>query len=177
MSLWIAIILALIFGSAAIAGVSAAPWVPTKPKQRRHLINALELNEHATCIDLGCGDGTVLFAVARKFPNVKAIGYDISLLPFCIAQMRKLFHLKKYKRVSIRFGNLFKQDVSKADVVFVFLLEKSYGRLKAKFAKELSDSSVVVVEAWPFAGIEPTKTIKEEGLLPVYFYRGSSFRK
>jgi len=176
MSTIIAVVFALVFGSAAIAGLSAAPWVPTKPKQRSYLIDELNPKDGETYYDLGCGDGTVLFALARKNPNVHAVGYDISLLPLLIGKTRKLLGGKKYRNVSLRFGNLFKANISEADVVFVFLLEKSYPKLLKKFKNEVRDDMTVVVEAWPFKNIAPAREIKSENLLPVYFYDGSSFR-
>jgi precorrin-6B methylase 2 len=176
MNLILILILAPILATAAFAGISAAPWLPTKPKQRRHLIDNLELKQNATCYDLGCGDGTLLFALARKFPTAKAIGYEISLLPFLIGTIRKFIGGKKYKNVSLRFGNLFLKNLSEADLVLVFLLDKSYPKLKKKFSEELKDNAKIVVEAWPMPGIEPKKRLKEENLLPVFIYTGSQFR-
>lgn len=176
MNIILTLIIAAVLLSAATAGLSAAPWVPTKPKQRRHLIQALDLKDGETCYDLGCGDGTVLFALARKNPNICAIGYDISLLPLAIGKLRKLLGGKKYRNVSIRFGNLFTRDISDANHVFVFLLNKSYPRLRKKFAAELADDANVIVEAWPIKDVEHASEIREDGLLPVFIYRGSSFR-
>lgn len=162
--------------SAAIAGVSAAPWLPTKPSQRRKLLEQLPLTGNERIYDLGCGDGSLLFAIARKHPGVRAIGADISLLPLAIGAVRKLFGGSAYRNVRLRLANLFTTDVRDADVVFIFLLSKAYPRLKIKFAKELRDSARVVVEAWPLPDIEPLTTIRAEGLLPVYIYEGKQFR-
>lgn len=176
MQLILFIIIIPILISAAIAGLSAAPWLPTKPKQRRHVIDAVKPAKDAVCYDLGCGDGSVLFALAKAYPGIRAIGYDISLLPLAVGIVRKYLGGKTYKNISLRFGNLFTQSVSDADIVFVFLLDKSYPRLTKKFAAELKDDAVVIVEAWPFKEITPARTLREEGLLPVYFYNGSDFR-
>lgn len=160
--------------SAAVAGISAAPWLPTKPSQRRKLLEQLPLTGNERIYDLGCGDGSLLFAIARKYPSVHAVGADISILPLLIGFGRKALH--PYPNVRLRFANLFTTDVHDADVVFVFLLSKAYPRLKEKFAKELRDDARVVVEAWPLPNIEPTSTIRAEGLLPVYIYEGKQFR-
>ncbi len=173
----IILIFAPILISAAYAGMSAAPWLPTKPSQRRHLINNLALSDNDICVDLGCGDGSVLFAAARKFPNTKFIGYDISLLPLMVGWIRKVFGGKKYKNVSLRFGNLFTQNISNATVLFVFLLDKSYPKLIEKFTKELDPKTIIYVEAWPFKEIKPDETLKEEGLLPVYKYKAIALNK
>jgi precorrin-6B methylase 2 len=176
MKLLLLILAMPIIATAAFAGVSAAPWLPTKPKQRRDLIDSLDLRDGDVCYDLGCGDGSVLFAVARKNPNVTSIGYEISLLPWFAARVRKVLGGKKYRNVSIRYGNLFKQNLSDANLVFVFLLAKSYPRLAKKFGQELDHDARVVVEAWPIPDVAYIQKIKKDGLLPVYIYAGSSFR-
>lgn len=162
--------------TAVYAGFSAAPWVPTKRGDRRHILERLELQPGQICYDLGCGDGSVLFALARRHPEVIAIGYEVSLLPYLIARARKLWGHGRYRNVSIRFGDLFRQDISDADVIFVFLLAKCYPRLQTKFAGELRDDAQVICEAWPMPETDLEDELRAEKLLPVFFYRGSSFR-
>jgi precorrin-6B methylase 2 len=172
----ILIILAPILFSAGYAGLSAAPWLPTKPKQRKLIIKAAQIKGNETIYDLGAGDGSMLFAIARKHPNAKLIGYEISVLPYLVSIARKYLRPRAYKQVSLRFGDLFRQDLSKADIVFVFLLAKSYPRLAKKFAEDLKPDAVVIVEAWAMPDIDPEEKLKEENLLPVYRYLGKQFR-
>lgn len=172
----LAIIVIAVLGSAAIAGLSAAPWLPTLPSQRRHLLDNLKLKDGQTVVDLGCGDGSLLFALARRHPNVICTGYDISLLPLAIAWTRKFISWRAYRNVHIHFGNLFKQDVSRADVIFIFLLDRSYPKLIAFLRGKVKPEAKVIVEAWPLPKLEPVETLKAEGLLPVYVYTGDAFR-
>jgi len=123
--------------------------------------------------DLGSGTGTLLFAAHKKEPGVQAVGFEISLFPYIIAKLHELFARTK-GAVTTKFRNLFKQDLSDADLIFVFLLNKCYPRLQAKFAKELKPECIVVVEAWPLHGIQAYKVIREKGLLPVYLYKGKN---
>lgn len=172
--LWIFVLVVLL--SAALAGLSAAPWLPTLPSQRKHLLDQLKLQPGQTVVDLGCGDGSMLFAVARRFPEVICTGYDISLLPLFIAWGRKLLFFKAYKNVHIHFGDLFKQDCRNADIVFIFLLSKCYPKLLTSLKGKVAPNAQVIVEAWPFPNLEPQATLKAEGLLPVYIYTGTIFR-
>ncbi len=166
----------IILFSAAAAGISAAPWLPSRKRERHQLSENLKLKDSDLVVDLGCGDGTMLFEIAKHHPNVTCIGYDISFLPLGIGLLRKVLSGGKYKNVKLRFGNLFKQDISDATHVFIYLLTKSYPRLKAKFAAELKDEAMAIVEAWPMPDIEPAHVIKEEGALPIYIYSGKDFR-
>jgi len=166
-------VILLSFGYGAL---SAAPWVPTRKKERDRLIAELPLVEGKVMVELGCGDANVLFAAADRMPGLRAIGYDVAILPIVAAWLRKLFGGRKYRNISIRIRDLFSQDLSQADIIFVFLLPKIYDRLGKKFGLELKDDCTVAVEAWNIPGIEPMRTVKEPGMLPLYFYEGRQFR-
>jgi precorrin-6B methylase 2 len=171
----ILLILTPILFSAGYAGLSAAPWLPTKPKQRKLIIKAAQIKGNETICDLGSGDGSMLFAIARHHPNAKLIGYEISVLPYLVSILRKYLRPRAYRNVSLRFGDLFRQDLSGADIVFVFLLAKSYPRLAKKFEEDLKPDAIIVVEAWAMPNFEPEQKLKEENLLPVYRYLGKQF--
>jgi precorrin-6B methylase 2 len=171
---WVVLLACLI--SAAIAGYSAAPWLPTLPSQRKHLFDNLKLEPGQKIVDLGCGDASVLFEIARRYPNQICVGYEISFLPLALAWMRKLLYFRAYKNVSIRFGNLFKQDLQSYDVIFVFLLSRCYPKLLTSLKGKVAPHAKIIVEAWPLPGLTPSETIKAEGLLPIYIYTGQDFR-
>ncbi|HCC83647.1 TPA: hypothetical protein DEP96_02240 [Candidatus Uhrbacteria bacterium] len=176
------ILLAIVI-SAAYAGYSAAPWVPTKPAQRQLVLDNLKFPSSyggvrggLTVVDLGCGDGAWLFAFAAKYPSITAIGYDISLLPLVIGQLRKLLSFKKFAHVHLRFGNLWRADISQADVVLIFLMRKIYPRLITKLSA-IPPHALVAIEAWPLPNLTPIQTITGPNLLPVYIYRGEQFHR
>lgn len=168
-------VLWLILCSAAIAGISAAPWVPTRKRELAHLTK-IPFQKNGTVIDLGCGSGTVLFALAQLRPDLRLIGYEISLLPLFLAYARKYTHRARYKQVSIRFGNLFHQDLSQADGLIIFLLERTYQKLLSRLVDRLKDDCLLVVEAWEFPGLTPEETLEQEQALPLYLYRGNQLR-
>jgi len=167
------IILFVILATFAIGGILAAPYLPTLPKQRKHIISLIDLKKGNIVYDLGCGDGSLLFACVKKNPGIKTIGFEIALLPYLIGVFRKF--LGRHKNVNIKYRNLFSQKIEDADIIFVFLQEKCYPRLINKFKKELKDNCLVVVEAWPLKNTQPYKTIQKEGFVPVYFYKGRQF--
>lgn len=156
----------------AAGGISAAPWVPTLKRERDLILKHLPLIPGSVVYDIGCGDAVVLFAAVQKEPAIKAIGYEISLLPYLIAKWRA----RKYPNVHIGFKNFFKAPLGDADIVFSFLLPKCYPRLIKKLGRELKPDALVVVEAWPFPGIEPHQVIREEKILPVYLYTGAQLK-
>lgn len=171
------IIAYLIVLTLAVGAVSAAPWIPTKRRQRRRLAELLSIGSGETVCDLGCGDGVVLFAFADRYPGIRAVGYEIAILPFVLGKLRRSFGGRRYGGVEINYGNFFWEDLSGTDLAFVFLLQKAFPKVMAKLAADLKDDARVVVEAWPLPGVEPEQEIREEGLLPTYVYKARAIRK
>ncbi len=174
----------IIVGTMAWGAILAAPWVPTLKAQRKLLVDNLDLLEapsdspinggelSPTIYDLGCGSGSILFEFADHYPNAKCIGYDVALFPLFIGLIVKLRHPIKYKNVSLRFGNFFKQHFADADVVVAFLMQKAYPKFIATLKRELKPAALIAIEAWPLPDIEPIQMIKGEKLVPWYVYRG-----
>jgi SAM-dependent methyltransferase len=160
--------------------VLAAPWVPTLKAQRDLLIENLDVHSlnprlrgddgSLTIYDLGCGSGSILFAFADRYPDARCIGYDVALLPLAIGLFRKLRFPKKYRNVSLRFGNFFSKHFADADLVVVFLMQKAYGKFTTKLSTELKPGTLVALEAWPFPDREATQIIKGKELVPWYVY-------
>lgn len=163
--------------TAAWAGWSAAPWLPTKRTERELVADLLTLRPGETLYDLGCGDGVVLFTLADRYPEARLIGYEVFIVPYLLGNLRRLLGGRRYRNVRIRFGDLFRQDLRDASAVFCFLMAKSYGRLGAKFARELKDECRVMVEAWPIPGLTPVRDVKQTGKVRLFLYQGSQFRQ
>lgn len=141
----------------AYAGYSAAPWIPTWKKDAKRMMDVADAHAGETLIDLGSGDGAVLFAAAEH--GLHARGVEIGIPQHIHAFIRRMFN-KNRKLVSLHYGDLFAFDISKADIVIVYLLPKSYPKLMAKFKKELRPGARVVVQAWPIKEWKPVKTDK-----------------
>lgn len=168
---------AVIIGSAAVAGLSAAPWLPTRKKEVDQLLFTLAKNPPRSVIDLGCGDGRILFAIARRFPNTICHGAEISLLPYFFAVLRKYLFPKRYKHVRIFFRSLYSVPLQEYDAVITFLLNTSYPKLLPKWRKELRSDAFLYIEAWPLPGVAHTERIQRGEILPLYVYEASSLQK
>ena len=162
------LLLFLILATAVYGAISAAPWVPTKSRDVKRMIALADIKEGERVYDLGCGDGRFVFAAASK--GAEAIGVEVFILPYLYAWLKSLF----YKKSKIMFGDFFNYDLSGADVVFIFLMEKGYGKLVEKFNKELKPGARVVIYCW---GIDQwkDKLVKEDKPtgkdLPIYLYK------
>lgn len=110
--------------------------------------------------DLGCGDARSLVTAAQRY-GARGIGYDIDVRLVALARenVRRngVEHL-----VDIVLGDIFTLDLSKADVVFLFLLERMNARLKPQLER-MRPGSRIVAHEFAVPGVRPTKTIRISG--------------
>lgn len=108
----------ILFFIFVLGGLSLAPWVPTRKRDVTRIHRMANLKKGEIFLELGCGDGRVAREIAIKNPEAICIGLEISPLLLAIAHFRnRLFPLPN---LSFRRGNIFQEDLSKADVLYVF---------------------------------------------------------
>jgi hypothetical protein len=119
----------------------------------------------------------LLFALAEKMPNTKLIGYEIFIIPYLIAMIRKNFSKDKYKNVYIYWGDFFQKSIHQADAIICFLMSKSYPRLIEKFRNELKEEAMIIIEAWPLSGYEPKEVWETDKALRFNIYNAKQLKK
>jgi ribosomal protein L11 methylase PrmA len=112
--------------------------------------------------DLGCGDGRIVVTAAKKY-GCKAVGFDID--PERIKESRE--NVKKNKvedLVQIRQKDIFTLDLSKANVVTLYLLPRLNVKLIPQLEK-MKPGSRIVSHAFDMAGVKPdtTETVTVDG--------------
>jgi len=112
----LAIILLLTFTTIAMAAASFAPWVPAKGRDLERIFKLADLKAGETFYDLGCGDGRVISYAAKNYKDAKIIGLEISLPFYLICKLRQIFN----KNITLKYKNLFVEDLSEADVIYFF---------------------------------------------------------
>lgn len=158
------IILFLFLGTFAYAGIKAAPWFPTWSRDIERFLKLAEIKPGDKFYDLGCGDGKLVFAAAKA--GAHATGFEISLLPYLIAKI-KSFSVEKS---SIEFRDFWNQDLSDADIVYLFLTPKVNPKAKEKLERELKKGARIVAYTWPIEGWQPLKEDFQKGQPPMYLY-------
>jgi len=154
----------------AIGAWSMAPWVPSWKKDLPRIMTLANLQPGETFYDLGCGNGKVVLAAAEQ-PGVQAIGVELAWPLFLICIIRKW--LAHNPRLHFVLGNLFTQDLSQADVVYVFgVPETLQKKLKMLFEQKLKPGARVISYTFKIAGWTPTLVHKPTSKdIAIYFYQ------
>jgi SAM-dependent methyltransferase len=132
-------------------------YVPTPQHVVDKMLEVAEIKEDDVVYDLGCGDGRIVVTAAKKY-GVKAIGFDID--PERIKEARE--NVKKNDvedLVRIEQKDIFKLDLSKANVVTLYLLPSLNVKLIPQLEK-LPPGSRIVSHNFDMAGVTPDEVIK-----------------
>ncbi len=131
-------------------------YLSNKPTQ--DAVTAIfEQTNGSTFIDLGCGLGDIVSAVAGKSPDARVIGVETAPLSYIIAKLRVLILARR--NAIVRFESIWNTDVSDADVVYAFLSPAPMARLSEKLKAEMKPGSCFISNSFAVPGGEPDEII------------------
>jgi hypothetical protein len=116
-------------------------FVPTPKPVVDRMLTLAKVKPGDVVFDLGCGDGRIVVTAAKKF-GALGVGYDID--PERIKE--SLENVKKQSlqgKVLIERRDIFKVDLSKADVVALYLIPTLNGKLIPQLEKMKPGSRIV----------------------------------
>jgi ribosomal protein L11 methylase PrmA len=143
-----------------------AGYQPTPRSSAEAMLRLAELSPRDTLFDLGAGTGALVFRAARVY-RARALGVEVEPIRVLVLRLRRRFG-PAADRVTIRWGNLFDLDFSRATVVATFLWPGAMARLRPKLESELREGSRVVSHCHPVPGWTPTV---HDTATDVYLYR------
>lgn len=150
--------LAYIFATGGTLSVTrGAIFVATASPTIKAFLDALPMKPGDRMYDLGCGDGRVLRAAARRY-GVEALGFEVNPLAYLAAKVLSAGS----RGVRIRYGDFWNEDLGGADVVFCYLFPDVMARLEKKLGRELRPGARVASCNFPLAGWEPILTVRSE---------------
>ena len=131
-------------------------FVPTPHEVVDKMLELADVRPGEIVYDLGCGDGRIPVAAAKKF-GVKAWGFDIN--PVRVKESLETVAKNNVKHlVTIKQADVFELDLSKADVITLYLLPQLNVKLIPQLDK-LKPGCRIVSHAFDMQGVRPKKEI------------------
>ncbi|MFA4846057.1 MAG: class I SAM-dependent methyltransferase [Patescibacteria group bacterium] len=158
----------ILLASAAYAGLQGAPWVPTWKKDLKRIERLVALQPGEKFVELGCGNGRVCRAMKKSQPNATIEGVELSLLQHGVGWLQSRL---AGSNVRHKFGNVFAHDLSSYDAVYLFLMPKTYEKIRPKLEAELKPGARVLTYVWPIPGWEEDVLDMAEGSPNLFLYK------
>jgi len=132
-----------------------APYVATPPEVVERMLDLAEVCEGDVVCDLGCGDGRIAIAAARR--GARGIGYDIE--PCWVERAREEAEqagVAERTRFEVRDAS----DLvpAEATVVALYLVEWSTERIGERLVAELPAGTRIVSHSFALKSPEPVRT-------------------
>ena len=131
-------------------------FVPTRMEVVEKMLELAEIKTNDILYDLGCGDGRIVVAAAKKY-GIKAIGVDID--PQRVKESLENVRTNNVANlVTIKQADIFELDFSDASVVTMYLLPDLNVRLMPKLAK-LKPGTRIVSNDFDMRGAKPKQVV------------------
>ncbi len=137
-------LIVLAFGVGALLG---APYLPVLGRDTRSLLDLAGVKEGEMLLDLGCGDGKLLRAAAKR--KVRGVGYEINPIVWLVA---KILCWPDRELISVHFGNYWKASWPVCDVIYVFLIDRYMPKLDLALSRQLKRPTRVVSYVFEIPG-------------------------
>ena len=139
------------------SGQYLAPYLATPEDVVDRMLDLAETTSRDVVYDLGCGDGRIPIAAARKY-GAHGVGLDID--PKLVALARENAKAAGVESlVDFRVQNVLEADVSAATVVTLYLLSSSNERLRPMLQEQLKPGARIVSHAFSMGRVWPADKV------------------
>jgi hypothetical protein len=129
------LLLILLLVSYLTSVIYGAPFVPINKKYIKEMLLFGGLKSNDVIYDFGSGDGRVLFTAIKEFNVLKAVGYEISFLPYIFSKI--LIKIKNLEnKIFIKRKNFLKDnDFKEATFIYMYLFPEVIDKLAYQINK------------------------------------------
>lgn len=143
------------------------PYVPTPQKVVDRMLQIAQVKSTDYVIDVGCGDGRIVVTAAKTY-GARGLCNDID--PARVAEAKENARQAGVTdKVEVRQGDLHQVDISKADVLPMYLLETLNQRLRPKILAETKPGTRVVSHAFSMGDWKPDQKEEVDGRTIYYW--------
>jgi hypothetical protein len=162
--------------STLVSGISP---MPSSQKARRAMLQMVSdiSREKAKEIDtgpifeLGSGWGNLLMPLAKKYPQRKIIGYELSIVPWLTTLILKNF--LGLSNVEVYRKNFLQADLSSTSIILCYLYPKGMQDLESKIKSQRGQLKYLISNNFALPTQQPIKIIQLDDLYqsPIYLYK------
>ena len=166
----VSILLIVISIAWSTARVGISP-TPSSGKARDVMIKLMADTSAGPVYDLGSGWGGLVIRLARKYPDRKIVGYEVSFVPWLVSvffkKMLGLPNLEIYKK------NFLQADLSGADVLVCFLHTDGMRQLAQKLTAGEGFNGFLISNYFALPSCQPEVSMRINDFYqsPIYCYR------
>lgn len=121
----------------------------------QRLIDEMQSQGARRLLDIGCGDGRLLWRLARALPEGQFVGIESAPVLWLIARWR----CRRLPNCTIRYGDFWSADWSDFDRVFAFLSPEPMLRVWRKAGRELPVGGRLLSLAFAVPGVDEAALI------------------
>ncbi len=134
-----------------------APWVPTRSEILPYIMLLAKPTSNDVFYDLGCGDGRVAIEASLRGAKVVCVELSKELIERAKEKARKM---GVYDRIEFINDNFFNVDLSKATIVYMYLLTSVNRMLRPKLERELRMGTRVITLDFEVPGWRPVHIMR-----------------
>lgn len=139
--------------AAAPPQLARAPFVATPPDVVDRMLALAKVGPTDVVYDLGCGDGRIVIAAARKF-GARGVGVDIDPLRIAEAEANAV-RAGVARLVTFKVQDALETAVSEATVVTLYLTSALNVKLRPTLTRQLRPGARIVSHGFPMGDWEP----------------------
>lgn len=134
---------------------SLAPFFPSSLEVVKRMLALSRTGKNDVVLDLGCGDGRILFAAVREFGAKKAIGYEMR--PELLNEVyNQVMSMGLEDKITLYNEDLMKANLCEATVITIYLTDDGNEKLKPKIIKEAGKWTKIVSHDFTFKDWKPS---------------------
>lgn len=143
-----------------VQNIFTVPYVPSRFPKVKKVLREIGISKQTKFIDLGSGDGTIVF-MAAGMGAAKTTGLDINPFLVVISKFRNLLNHRR-GRVDFQLKSFSKHDFSGYNFVYTYLFPELMEKLEDKLFAELPQGAIVLSNTFTFKKHLPEKVIEKK---------------
>jgi len=136
-----------------------APFLQSQPGSMEKILEQVVIRDDYTVFSLGYGRSGFLWAVEKKFPNVKLVGVNNDLWLCFLARLQIFL---RHSRIKIVYKDYYKANIRKANLVYCYLDVRVLREIYKKLRIEPKAGAVLISSGFIIPYLEAIKVLKIE---------------